>query len=365
MKTNLNPSMRDVAREAGVSVSAVSLALRNSPKVSEQRRVAIEKIAERMGYIKDGRISELMEHMRTNRSERQMQKLGVVIPEITKASLSIHSNIRGLVSGMEQQGKESGYGIDYFYLEDLNVSPKRLKGILESRGIRAIVLMPFRYGVGILDMDFSSFCISTAGYSIIDPLPNRACPNYLQMMDELIEQACRLGYKRIGFIMTYGQGGIGHKLFSSSFLYYSMLINESQRIPILPRRDISPENVKKWMDDYKPDVVISSRKVFHLLKELGYQVPDDLGFASLDISDDSGKAAGMDHRYDLVGKEALKLVISDLIHNNRGIPKEPRIVLVDSHYREGETLRKVGAGLDIRLRSTAYHDSVGEVKIVR
>ena len=357
--------MRDIAREAGVSVSAVSLALRNSPKVSEKRRAYIEKIARQMGYVKDGRISELMEYMRAKRSDRQMQKLGVVVPEISKSSLSEHSNIDGLVSGIEMQGRESGYEIDYFYLKDLNVTLKRLRGILQSRGIQAIVLMPFRSGVGTLDMDVSSFCVSTAGYSIIDPIPNRACPNHLQMMDELIEQACRLGYKRLGFVMTYPRGGIGHKLFASSFLYYSTLIDESKRIPILPRRDISPENLKKWMDEHKPDAVISSGKVYRILKGLGYQIPKDLGFASLDVSDYPHNASGVDHRYDLVGEEALKLVISDVIHNNRGLPKEPRIVLIDSHYCEGETLRKVGVGLDIRLRSTAFHDSLGEVKIVR
>ena len=47
-------SMKEIAQEAGVSVSAVSLALRNSPKVSEKRRLEIEQIAERMGYVKDG-----------------------------------------------------------------------------------------------------------------------------------------------------------------------------------------------------------------------------------------------------------------------------------------------------------------------
>ena len=41
-------SMRDLAREVGVSVSAVSLALRNSPKVSKKKREEIREAAVRI-----------------------------------------------------------------------------------------------------------------------------------------------------------------------------------------------------------------------------------------------------------------------------------------------------------------------------
>ena len=42
-------SQREIAAAAGVSVSAVSLALRNHPKVSPQVRARIHAIAKRMG----------------------------------------------------------------------------------------------------------------------------------------------------------------------------------------------------------------------------------------------------------------------------------------------------------------------------
>ena len=358
-------SMRDIAKEAGVSVSAVSLALRNSPKVSKKRREEIAKIAEQMGYVKDGRISELMEHLRTNRTDRQFSKLAVLIPEISRAQLTSYPVPHKLMAGMEAQAYDSGYELDVFYLPELKASPKRLRNILISRGIQGVIAMPWVSGVGTLDLDIDAFCISTAGYSIIDPMVNRACTNYLQMMDELIEQACRLGYQRIGFVMTYPRGGIGHKLFASSYLYYSSLIEESRRIPILPKSEISPENVASWMKEYEPDVVISDGSVYKILVELGHKIPEDLGFAALDTAKGPEDASGVDHRHDVVGREAFKLVLSDLALNSKGIPDSPKVVLVDSHYQTGSTLRRVGQTLDVRIRAATYHDSDGGVTLVK
>lgn len=345
-------SMRDLAKEVGVSVSAVSLALRNSPKVSEQRRKEIHEAAERIGYVKDGRVAELMEHMRTFRSKERMSTIAVIISEIRKSEISNYPRMVTLTKGVEEEAKKNGYGVDFMYLRDLGVTPKRLRNILLARGIKGIVVMPFPSGVGTFEMDISGFCVSTPGYSIVKPTINRACPGFLQMMDELLEQICRLGYKRIGFIMTYPPGGIGHKLYSSSFLYYTMLIDKSLRIPILTREDVGIVGIQKWMNTYKPDVVVSSGMVYRILENLGYKMPENLGFASLELQEDHWQASGVDHRYGLVGSEALKLTFSDINLNHSGIPENPKVVLVDSHFREGNTLRKVGRARPIKLRTT-------------
>lgn len=345
-------SMRDLAREVGVSVSAISLALRNSPKVSEAKRKEIHRAAERIGYVKDGRVTELMEHLRSYRKREQLSTIAVLVLDIPRAALSQYPRIRAYMAGIEAEAVSNGYGVDFMFLLDMGVSPKRLRNILIARGIKGVVVMPYQTGVGKLDLDIDGFCVSTPGYSIIDPVLNRACPNYMQMMDELLEQICRLGYRRIGFIMTWGAGGVGHKLFSSSFLYYSMLIDETDRIPILRKRDIGERSMQKWMETYRPDVVISSGKMYHHLEKLGYRIPGEIGFASLEILEDHKDASGVDHRQELVGREALKLSFSDINLNQAGTPENPKVVLVDSHFKPGNTLRKVGRKRSIQLRAT-------------
>ncbi len=61
-------STRRIAAEAGLSPSTVSLALRNSPKIPAATKRRIQKIAKRLGYRPDGKLTELMSHLRLKRT---------------------------------------------------------------------------------------------------------------------------------------------------------------------------------------------------------------------------------------------------------------------------------------------------------
>lgn len=351
-----NPvSMRDIARAAGVSVSAVSLALKNSPKISPERRASILTLAEKLGYRRDPRITELMEHLRTARPHRAASKIAFVVPELTRPQFADYHPVRDLAEGVQEMAAVAGFGCDLFYLSDPGMSLRRARDIIIARGIKGIVLAPCVSGVARLDFDCTDLCVATAGYSIVEPRLHRACPNYLQMMDELLADCAARGYRRVGLVMTYGEGGIGHKLFTSSFLYYQSTIRLEDHIPILPKTSIDPPGLRAWFDAHRPDVVISAGNVFEMLLQIGLRVPRDVAFASIDLSQPPGDAAGADHRYNLVGREALKQVLTLLNLNLTGVPENPKVVLVDSHRREGFSLpSKIGGAAPAirRRRST-------------
>src|SRR6476661_5276370 len=61
------PSLRHVARLAGVSAMTVSRALGNRPRVSAETRAAVRRIAAEIGYRPDPDVAKLMHHLRTRR----------------------------------------------------------------------------------------------------------------------------------------------------------------------------------------------------------------------------------------------------------------------------------------------------------
>ena len=304
------------------------------------------KLAERMGYQRDPRIAELMEHLRTTRSHRPRSAMAVIIPELDREQVLHYPPILGLLQGVQEVADLAGFGLDTLYLADPGMTPRRVRSILTARGIKGVVLAPFASGVASMEFNVDGFCAATAGYSIVEPRLSRACPNYLQMMDETLAACSALGYERIGFVMTYGEGGVGHKLFTSSFLYYQAKIPALQRVPILPKPEIEPVRLRRWLETHQPDVVVSAASVYHLLRQMGWRIPRDIGFASIDISEAPTDAAGADHSYRLVGQEALKLVLTALNLNLTGLPPHPKTVLVDSHQR---------AGFSLQPRETRHH----------
>src|SRR4051812_23519562 len=73
-----NPSYQDIAKKAKVSIMTVSLALRNSPRVSQQTRTRIRRIADRLGYRADPQIAAMMGYLRTRRTTKDQPVLALI-----------------------------------------------------------------------------------------------------------------------------------------------------------------------------------------------------------------------------------------------------------------------------------------------
>ena len=100
MKDNAPLTMKDIAREFGISVATVSRALKDSPRISAERRAAIQQYAREHNFTPN----VLAESLR--RSKVQPQKvIGVIIPEFT------HFFFSSVLAGIEEEASAHGYRI--------------------------------------------------------------------------------------------------------------------------------------------------------------------------------------------------------------------------------------------------------------
>ena len=91
------PTIKDVAREAGVSINTVSRALNGKPDVSPETRRQVLAVAERLNYMPN----KLARGLRSNKTGI----IGVVVADIANPFFS------AVVKGMGKVAKNLGYSI--------------------------------------------------------------------------------------------------------------------------------------------------------------------------------------------------------------------------------------------------------------
>lgn len=93
-------TMKDIAREFGVSVATVSRSLNDSPSISPERREAIQKFAQEHSFTPNSIAKDLR-----NTKIRPIKIIGVILPEI------VHYYFSTVLDGIEEEASRRGYRV--------------------------------------------------------------------------------------------------------------------------------------------------------------------------------------------------------------------------------------------------------------
>lgn len=93
-------TMKDIARELGISVATVSRALKDSPRISPERRAAIQQFAREHDFTPNV-LAESLRHSRV----QPVKLIGVIVPEFT------HFYFSSVLAGIEEEASSRGYRI--------------------------------------------------------------------------------------------------------------------------------------------------------------------------------------------------------------------------------------------------------------
>ncbi len=342
------PTLKDIAQTVGLTAGAVSLALRGDPTIPAATCDRVRRAARRLGYRPDPELARLMSYLRRHRVTRNRSVLGLLSLHPKRFVWNSNSYLRRLRSGVAERATELGYDVEDVWLANPELTPKRISRILYTRGIKALVIVDGPLRIESLGFDLTNFSAVAVGYGIEVPI-DRVCQHQYQEMFLLLRRLSELGYRRPGLVLTTETDLRTQRHYSSAFTIAAG-DRPKDRVPLLLRDEITPPLFERWMRRHRPDVVVAQNAsiaapatlYLEWIRRLGLRVPEDIGFASLDLDTAfAPSCSGIVQNYEQVAAAAVEMAVSNVRHSLRGIPETPRVILIEGRWADGATTRAV------------------------
>lgn len=335
-------TMQMIADRAGVSRMAVSLALRNSPKISPATRDRIRGIAEELGYRPNPLVSALMTQLRDVRRVPQQTTLAYITAYPTIDGWRRPGPFVEFFDGAKQRAEALGYTMEEWWALQPGMSSQRLSDILFNRNIHGLLVAPLPAGGSTLGLDWTRFAAATIGFSLVEPQIPRASNDQYQSITVALQELTQLGYRRIGLAITEEEDMRVQQKWSAGYLVYQQDLPTKQRVPSLRSDGAFASAFTEWFQKNEPDAILSQEpRCIEYLSRLGREVPRDVGFAHLALTDTDEGLAGIHQNGRIVGASMIDLVDAQLRRNERGVPSAPKTVLVQGRWVPGATVRDV------------------------
>lgn len=333
-----SPSLRDIARLAGVSHVAVSLALRGHPGVSKVTAVRIRRLAARMGYRPDPEIARLMNHLRTRRpAKRQGVIAWISMFKSESSERSVPTNLR-IIDGASRQADLLGYNIELFDPPQNERESRHLERILLTRGIRGVLLGPVRAAHVRINLDCRSFATVSVGYSVEEPSTHIVAHDHHFNASLATEKLIGLGYRRPGLVLPLEDDERTERRWSAGYLSACQYLLPP-RSQVKPCLYVHESDVISWFKRHKPDALLLLNDLpMHFLAGEGIHVRQDFAYALLSFPPEkAGDVAGIDQLPEQAGRNAVNLLAGCLARNEIGLPEHPLLVSSRGRWLDGDT----------------------------
>ncbi len=323
MKEQKVLTMKDIAKEFGVSVATVSRALQNSPRISAERRENIIRYAKEHNFLPN----TIAENLRRSKVA-QPKIIGVIMPQIA------HYYFSTILAGIEEEAHRRGYDImvaqsNEQYEREVSICrsyyANRVCGVIVSQ---AKDTKNYEHFQKLLDNNvplvfFDRICtgINTNRVVVDDYMGAYNAVSYL------IESGCR----NIAFYGSPMQLEISKNRYNGyvdALLKHGLRPNKKFQRECDNREkaeEITPEMLK---DDERPDAFFAVNDdtaigILYTVKRLGYRVPEDISICGFTNGERAIACEPMlttvEQRGHKVGEEAVGILLD---HVEGGVPIE-------------------------------------------
>jgi len=336
------PTLREIARRAGVSHTTVSLSLRNHPSIPEATRERLRALADRLGYRSNVLVSALMSQVRLKQHKSAPEVVGFLTGGPTADNWKDHSAMVGFYEGARQRAQQLGMRVEPFWLGPGGVASAATCRMLRARAIHGCLISPFPAPVYAHELDWARMICVGLGYVFNRHALHRATHNHFRGSYLAYERLVRLGYQRIGLMLDQDENSRVNYNWLGGYLAAQSTMPGARLAPLLTVAADHNSKVRAWMRRMRPDVVIGfGPRQFLALTQFGYQIPRDVAFVALDVEQTHlahvEEVTGINQNLLLIGATAIDILASQLYHNEQGLPQRPVYSMIEGFWVPGRT----------------------------
>lgn len=340
MKSNPAPTVRSLARALGLSHTTVSDALRGKGRVDPATAERVQKAAQEAGYKRNPLAAAVMSELRRSRGGTFRGVLAAL--DMYEPDREPHGAFhRELLQGGRARAVELGFKLEEFIVGRDGMTLPRLDGILRSRGINGVLLLPSWYTPDWTQLDWTRYAGIYTDYVIERPALHTVCCNHYRSMLAVLGLLAKRGYQRPGLFIEGGRDERTQHRFSAAFrAFQESHLAKADRIPLLLVESRRKDTFSNWFRKYQPDVVLSHfTDALDWMEAEGAKVPETHGFVSLNLLYRNRPCAGLDQQAQELGARGVELLIAQLQRNECGVPQWPTTTTTPCRWVEGPTLR--------------------------
>ncbi|MGJ8640103.1 MAG: hypothetical protein ACSHYA_12005 [Opitutaceae bacterium] len=333
-------TQKDIALRLGLDHSTVSLALRNSNKISKERCLLIQKTAAEMGYSVNAAAANLAKHRFASSKAPVTAALGWLNCWPDPRRLHTLQEFELYWKFAKETAARFGYHLEEFIVEG-EMTLERTQRIMQTRGIRGILIPPHpETGINFESFDWSQFSALRFGRSVKCPAAHTVAADQVGNMVRAFKEVVNRGYKRIGMVDVSAH--LDRYNFDAGYLKAQAISSGLACLPIfrinVGDKSKNQANFNLWLKRERPDAVIAATGgVTGLLEGAGVTIGEGIGLAAMSILD-TRIDAGIYQNSEEIGRVAALSLIAQIQDNDIGVPDIYRQTLVPGTWVNGKSL---------------------------
>ena len=273
-------NLRQIAKEAGVSLTTVSLVLNRKPGVGEQTRERVRQLLLENGYPVD--------------AEKKASQGSICFLKYIRHSYLVNGNpgfVTQIMDAVERECRKHGYDLQVVTFsspDEIELNELMSKSFIKGAILLGTELLPEDMGafrdlgkpLMVVDNALAQFPVSTV------TMDNR------QAVFSAVEHLTELGYRRMGFLFNSIPSENDWErryAFEKSVIYKGIPFEPELVFSIFPTMEGAYESVKALLERgvaFPPALVANNDSIaigaMRALKESGLRIPEDISIVGFD-----------------------------------------------------------------------------------